>query len=334
MRTVRGIVATVLTAMTGAILRDLVSEEIRAASIDRDVTAPTANEPSGIPNPQPFKVSGTLASSSAASSLPLPKASGTWARASSPVQPLSSPLSGRIRRSERDVAETGGGREHAYRCSHLSIRNRSYLRQGFGPLRACNRPGTRPGLACRFVVDLPGRNRTGDPILTIDARGVHNAAQHLMCPHDCADQRRGRGPRIAAWGYVRLCVAQFLAYLWHAIHATGAAQTSRPFSMNRSASPERSVAGAARGDPQRRGSSGVAGVGSDRRRCRQVGLSWGCRGGQSPRRVAQALGAEPASSPKPPAGGLSRSRACWRAALASSPSVRTSWPAGSWRPSS
>jgi hypothetical protein len=141
MRTVRGIVATVLAAMTGAILGDLVSEEIRArldrlpqalvslaarrlpldvredlsedwsvelneilrgaealpitrlyrgtryalgrahtaASIGRDVTAPTANEPSGIPNPQPFKVSGTLASSSAASSLPLPKASGrTW----------------------------------------------------------------------------------------------------------------------------------------------------------------------------------------------------------------------------------------------------------------
>jgi hypothetical protein len=88
-------------------------------------------------------------------------------------------------------------------------------------------------------------------------------------PHVPAQPRRSEGLwRVASWGGMRLRVAQFLAYLWHAIHATGAAQTSRPFSMNRSASPERSVAGAARGDPQRRGSSGVAGVGSDRSRCR------------------------------------------------------------------
>jgi hypothetical protein len=53
------------------------------------------------------------------------------------------------------------------------------------------------------------------------------------------------------------------------------------------------------------------------------------------RRAAQGCsGPEPSSSSRPPAGGPSRSRACWRAARASSPSVRTSWPAGSWRPSS
>ena len=41
----------------------------------------------------------------------------------------------------------------------------------------------------------PRRNRTGDPILTIDARRVHNALQHLTCPHSYAGERRCRGSR-------------------------------------------------------------------------------------------------------------------------------------------
>jgi hypothetical protein len=35
-------------------------------------------------------------------------------------------------------------------------------------------------------------SRTGDPILTIDARAVHNATQHLTCPHDRAGESRCR----------------------------------------------------------------------------------------------------------------------------------------------
>jgi hypothetical protein len=39
----------------------------------------------------------------------------------------------------------------------------------------------------------PRRNRTGDPILTIDAPGVHNALRHLRSPHICPGEKRCRG---------------------------------------------------------------------------------------------------------------------------------------------
>jgi hypothetical protein len=51
--------------------------------------------------------------------------------------------------------------------------------------------GTRPGLV--VWGGAPRRNRTGDPILTIDARVVHNALQHLAWPHNRADERRRQG---------------------------------------------------------------------------------------------------------------------------------------------
>jgi hypothetical protein len=39
----------------------------------------------------------------------------------------------------------------------------------------------------------PRRNRTGDPILTIDARVVHEAVQHLTYPRNRTGERRWRG---------------------------------------------------------------------------------------------------------------------------------------------
>ena len=44
----------------------------------------------------------------------------------------------------------------------------------------------------------PRRNRTGDPILTIDAPVVHNAMHHLTSPHIDAGERRCRGLRCGA----------------------------------------------------------------------------------------------------------------------------------------
>jgi hypothetical protein len=55
---------------------------------------------------------------------------------------------------------------------------------------------TRPGLL--VCGGAPRRNRTGDPILTIDARGVHNAVQNLASPHIRAAERRCRGLRCGA----------------------------------------------------------------------------------------------------------------------------------------
>ena len=66
---------------------------------------------------------------------------------------------------------------------------------------------TRVGMTVRAVVCVaeetsglvsavfrvePRRNRTGDPILTIDARGVHDALQHLTLLDNCAGQRRSQ----------------------------------------------------------------------------------------------------------------------------------------------
>jgi hypothetical protein len=47
-------------------------------------------------------------------------------------------------------------------------------------------------LTRRFDVE-PRRNRTGDPILTIDARVVHNAVQHLIYPYNRTGGRSCRG---------------------------------------------------------------------------------------------------------------------------------------------
>jgi hypothetical protein len=41
-------------------------------------------------------------------------------------------------------------------------------------MEQAGRVSNTPGLSCGVVVE-PRRNRTGDPILTIDARAVHNA---------------------------------------------------------------------------------------------------------------------------------------------------------------
>ena len=59
----------------------------------------------------------------------------------------------------------------------------------FRALWVWKRPGAGPGLSCWFVVEPPRRNRTGDPILTIDAPGVHAAVQRLTRPHDRAGKR-------------------------------------------------------------------------------------------------------------------------------------------------
>jgi hypothetical protein len=47
-------------------------------------------------------------------------------------------------------------------------------------------------LSCGVHGGAPRRNRTGDPILTIDAREVHNASQHLTYPYNRPGQRHRR----------------------------------------------------------------------------------------------------------------------------------------------
>ena len=44
--------------------------------------------------------------------------------------------------------------------------------------------------AGQSLCGAPRRNRTGDPILTIDARGVHDPSQDLACPHNHTGERR------------------------------------------------------------------------------------------------------------------------------------------------
>jgi hypothetical protein len=56
----------------------------------------------------------------------------------------------------------------------------------------CDRPGVTLGLGLLVWCGAPRRNRTGDPILTIDARRVRNALRGLTCPHDRAGERRCR----------------------------------------------------------------------------------------------------------------------------------------------
>jgi hypothetical protein len=83
---------------------------------------------------------------------------------------------------------------------------------------------TRPDLwSCGGA---PRRNRTGDPILTIDARVVHDALQHLTCPHREPPAHRW----LRLWGGARLRVAQFLANLWQAFPAkpSSASPASQP----------------------------------------------------------------------------------------------------------
>jgi hypothetical protein len=105
--------------------------------------------------------------------------------------------------------------EFAARDRPMSFARCGSRRHGF---RAWPRRSPRSATPCGACTAglwwSPRRNRTGDPILTIDAPLVHNASQHLTCPHDRAGQR-GLS-RVAGWGDVRLCVAQFLANLWHA----------------------------------------------------------------------------------------------------------------------
>ena len=50
---------------------------------------------------------------------------------------------------------------------------------------------TRPELRC--CGGAPRRNRTGDPILTIDAPVVHNAKRYTTSPHNPAGQGYCRG---------------------------------------------------------------------------------------------------------------------------------------------
>ena len=52
---------------------------------------------------------------------------------------------------------------------------------------------TRPELL--VCGGAPRRNRTGDPILTIDAPVVHTASQDLLSPHNHAGEKRCRGLR-------------------------------------------------------------------------------------------------------------------------------------------
>jgi hypothetical protein len=55
---------------------------------------------------------------------------------------------------------------------------------------------TRPGLL--VCGGAPRPERTGDPILTIDAPVLHNAVLHLTSQHDRAGDRRCRGLRRGA----------------------------------------------------------------------------------------------------------------------------------------
>jgi hypothetical protein len=82
---------------------------------------------------------------------------------------------------------------------------------------------TRPELL--VCGGAPRRNRTGDPILTIDARVVHDALRHLASPHNRAGGKAL--PRVGTWGSVRMRVAQFLANLWHARALGGVGERSR-----------------------------------------------------------------------------------------------------------
>jgi hypothetical protein len=75
----------------------------------------------------------------------------------------------------------------------------------------------RPETAGQPLYGAPRRNRTGDPILTIDARVVHKPMQHPTSQHNHTGKRRCRG--LGSWGGARLRVAQFLANLWHGLRS-------------------------------------------------------------------------------------------------------------------
>ena len=65
------------------------------------------------------------------------------------------------------------------------------------PLRMWPAARARDGDSLAFLlvraVRSPRRNRTGDPILTIDVPVVHNTLRHRACPHDRAGERRING---------------------------------------------------------------------------------------------------------------------------------------------
>jgi hypothetical protein len=119
--------------------------------------------------------------------------------------------------------------------------------------------------------------------------------------------------------------------------ARGHAQGRTGFSIRPAAMVGQAGAGSSRTDqPQGTPSGGQRGLGS---------LSLPAPACQHPDQAPhpasqRGLVAQGRSAPESPcsaaasAGGPSRSCACWRAARASSASRRTSWPAGSWRPSS
>jgi len=71
--------------------------------------------------------------------------------------------------------------------------------QGFPSMKEAGYK-TRPDLL--VCGGAPRRNRTGDPILTIDAGGVHAAMHYLTYPRNRAGERRCRGmSRGATSGY-------------------------------------------------------------------------------------------------------------------------------------
>jgi hypothetical protein len=91
-----------------------------------------------------------------------------------------------------------------------------------------------PGLVCARA-DAHARAAMfalAEPLHAIDVRVVHNASQDPSLPHICADGAAlSRG---GSWGDVRLCVAQFLANLWHGPllgHVWHEGQSHRPAAL-------------------------------------------------------------------------------------------------------
>jgi hypothetical protein len=83
--------------------------------------------------------------------------------------------------------------------------------------RCCNRlhsPAARPPAMSRTRELLSTTTLTRDPILTIDARTVHDAARHLTSPHNRPGERRCRGLRSRSG---RGCVWRgfWQIYFWH-----------------------------------------------------------------------------------------------------------------------
>jgi hypothetical protein len=85
-------------------------------------------------------------------------------------QPHHDPHYQRRALTSREITKTAGVLGAMARRWHAGPRAHPYR---------CDRPGVGPGLACGFLGGAPRRNRTGDPILTIDARELRNAMRDL-----------------------------------------------------------------------------------------------------------------------------------------------------------